>query len=225
MAETSPVGDLANAGVSAVEEALDQVPLLAWMRGRYNELELTALEHLRDRLGVDDLRALMSTEAADELETPADSAQQAFEALLAEGDDQSPADARAAHHLWVVRSLVPDEARMLRRLADGSEHPVIHAHEGSQAIVSNHTALARNARVRAVELGPVYLRHLLDLGLVELVPYRGGDDYEFELLEAETPVRSVMARYDHRKVVKPRIVRQLVRLSPVGRRFYDACNP
>ena len=42
---------------------------------------------------------------------------------------------------------------------------------------------------------------------------------EFELLESETAVRRVLAPYDHRKLIKPRLTRQVVRLSEDGRAF------
>jgi hypothetical protein len=121
----------------------------------------------------------------------------------------------------VALSLVPDEAKILRALADGTEHAVIQAHDGSVPLVVNHSAVGRNARVHSRELTPSYVTHLLELGLVELAPYQGHDLMEFELLESETAVRDVLAPYDHRKLRKPRITRQVLRLSPAGRVFCE----
>jgi hypothetical protein len=138
---------------------------------------------------------------------------------LAAAEAQSPAEARAAARLRVALSLVPDEAKILRALADGTEHAVIQAHDGTVPLVVNHSAVGRNARVHSRELTPGYVTHLLELGLVELAPYLGTDLMEFELLESETAVRDVLAPYDHRKLRKPRITRQVLRLSPAGRDF------
>jgi hypothetical protein len=121
--------------------------------------------------------------------------------------------------LRTALELLPDEARILAHLADGSAQPVIQAHVGGQHVVRNHSSVGRAARVHSQDLTPSYVTHLLDLGLVELVPHEGDDLMEFELLEAETAVRDVLGPYDHRKVVKPRITRQLVRLSADGRAF------
>ena len=70
-----------------------------------------------------------------------------------------------------------------------------------------------------------YVTHLLNLGLAELVPYEGRSFYEWEIIETETEVREVLSRYDHRKLKKPRLSRQLLRLSPAGRAFCDQCIP
>jgi hypothetical protein len=139
--------------------------------------------------------------------------------LLVTAEDQTPAEARAAAMLRTAHELLPDEARILARLADGSRHPVIQAHLGGRHVVRNHSSVGRAARVHSQELTPSYVTHLLDLGLVELVPHEEGDVIEFELLEAETSVRAVLGPYDHRKLVKPRITRQLVQLSEDGRAF------
>ena len=83
--------------------------------------------------------------------------------------------------------------------------------------------MGRNARVHSQELTATYVTHLLELGLVELAPYEGDDLMEFELLESETAVRDVLAPYDHRKLRKPRITRQVVRLDAAGRAFCEEC--
>ncbi|MGH9139466.1 MAG: Abi-alpha family protein, partial [Acidimicrobiales bacterium] len=153
------------------------------------------------------------------------SAADEFGALLREAETQSPTQARDAAILRTVRELVPDEARILRRLADGAEDAVLQAYDGSDHILVNRSNVGRNAKVHSQDLTPNYVTHLLELGLVELMPYEDKDLYEYELLESETSARDILSHYDHRKLTKPKMVRQLLRLSDAGRKFCDVCMP
>jgi hypothetical protein len=213
VADQLPGGRLVHAWLDVAEAMVDRIPAAAWVADRVDEVERALLLALRERL--DDLqepRADVPTVASP---TVADHVQR----LLAAAEEQTPAQARSAAMLRTALDLLPDEARILARLADGSAHPVIQAHVGGRPVVANHSSVGRAARVHSQDLTPSYVTHLLDLGLVELVPHDGDDLMEFELLEAETAVREVLGPYDHRKVVKPRITRQLVRLSADGRAF------
>ena len=213
-----PGGTLVNAWLDGVDRLVDQVPAAAWVRGRVEEVERAALERLAERL---EELVPSSSNGSSGGEERATTAAQHLARLLAAAESQSPAEARAAARLRVALSLVPDEAKILRALADGTEHAVIQAHDGNAALVVNHSAVGRNARVHSRELTSGYVTHLLELGLVELSPYQGHDLMEFELLESETAVREVLAPYDHRKLRKPRITRQVVRLSAAGRAFCE----
>jgi len=213
-----PGGGLVNHWLDEVDRLVDQVPAAAWARGRFEEVERATLERLAERLE-ELVPQRTAREEADE--QPARSAAEHVAALLAAAEAQSPAEARAAAWLRIALSLVPDEAKILRTLADGSEHAVIQAHDGSVPLVVNHSAVGRNARVHSRDLTPDYVTHLLELGLVELAPFTGTDLMEFELLESETAVRDVLAPYDHRKLRKPRITRQVLRLSAAGRAFCE----
>jgi hypothetical protein len=216
VAEQLPGGGLVQAWIDVVDELVERVPAAAWMADRVDDVERAVLEALRERL--EDLQAAPAGEP--QVGDPArPSVADHVRQLLVTAEEQTPAEARAAAMLRTALELLPDEARILARLADGSEDPVIQAHVGGQHVVRNHSAVGRNARVHSQDLTATYVTHLLELGLVELVPYDGNDLMEFELLESETAARDVLAPYDHRKVVKPRVTRQLVRLSADGRAF------
>lgn len=215
LADQFPGGARVNTWLDTVDELVDRVPAAAWVVGRVDEVERAVVEALRERL--DDLNATGGSDAPSERSRT--SVAEHFTELLETAQNQSPAEARAAAMLRTALSLLPDEARILARLADGSEHAVLQAHVGSEHVVVNHSAVGRNARVHSQDLTPTYVTHLLELGLVELVPYEGRDLMEFELLESETAVRRVLAPYDHRKLTKPRLTRQVVRLSEDGRAF------
>ena len=223
IAEQLPGGGLVQAWIDVVDELIERVPVAAWLADRVDDVERAILEALRERL--DDLQAdpgetpVAGSGVASATGASRPSVAQHVRQLLATAEDQTPAEARAAAMLRIALELLPDEARILARLADGSADPVIQAHVGGQHVVRNHSAVGRNARVHSQDLTSTYVTHLLELGLVELVPYDGNDLMEFELLESETAARDVLSPYDHRKVVKPRVTRQLVRLSADGRAF------
>ena len=212
VADQLPGGGLVHAWLDVAEAMVDRVPAASWVADRVDDVERALLVALRERL--------------DELQQPkadgptaAPTVAEHVRRLLATAEEQTPAEARSAAMLRTALELLPDEARILARLADGSADPVIQAHVGGQHVVRNHSSIGRAARVHSQDLTASYVTHLLDLGLVELVPHEGDDLMEFELLEAETAVRDVLGPYDHRKVVKPKITRQLVRLSADGRAF------
>ncbi len=227
VADRVPGGSIARVGLDAAGRIVDQVPALAWARSRIDEVEREALQALRDRLAQLDGAVPGGGLSVGPLTpaTRASSAADEFAALLRAAEDQSAADARASALLRIIRELVPDEARIIRTLADGSEYAVIQAYDGSDHIVVNHSSVGRQAKVHSQDLTPSYVSHLLEMGLVELVPYTGSNLMEYELLESETPVRKVLSPYDHRKLMKPRIVRQVVRLSAKGADFCAVCLP
>ena len=212
VADQLPGGGLVHAWLDVAEEMVERIPAAAWVADRVDDVERALLVALRERL--DELQQPKA-----EAPATAPSVAGHVRQLLATAEEQTPAEARSAAMLRTALELRPDEARILARLADGSEHPTIQAHVGGQHVVRNHSSVGRAARVHSQDLTPTYVTHLLELGLVELVPFEGSELMEFELLEAETAVRDVLGPYDHRKVVKPKVTRQLVRLSADGRAF------
>jgi hypothetical protein len=215
VADQLPGGGLVHAWLDVAEAMVDRVPAAAWVADRMDDVERVLLVALRERL--DELQQPKADGPTDPAAAP--TVAEHVRRLLATAEVQTPAEARSAAMLRTALELLPDEARILAHLADGSAQPVIKAHVGGQHVVRNHSSVGRAARVHSQDLTPSYVTHLLDLGLVELVPHEGDDLMEFELLEAETAVREVLGPYDHRKLVKPRVTRQLVRLSADGRAF------
>jgi hypothetical protein len=231
-----PAGPIVMDGVERIDRVVDQVPVLSWCRHRVADMESELLLALRDRLALldtplaratlipftpSDTQALVPALPATDDRAPSE----VFAALLHVAEVQSPAEARHDNLLRMIDSLVPDEARIILALADGSQHAVLQAHDGETQIVFNRSSVGRTAKVRAQERTSEYVTHLLALDLVELVPYEGRSFYEWELIESETDVRAVLARFDHRKLRKPKLTRQLLRLSEAGRAFCELCVP
>ncbi len=231
-----PGGSLAVGGMDRADLVVDQVPLLAWARTRLYEVETETVLVLRDRLerlegalplsmvapmATTPIPTTVSVVSTNGGRSPAE----AFAALLRTGETQSPAAAREAAVMRTIHELLPDEARILLTMSSGSVQAVLQAYDGDEQIICNKSNVGRNAKVRAQDLTTRYVTHLLELGLVELIPYQGREFYEWEMIEAETEVREVLGRYDHRKLIKPKLVRQILRLSPTGRAFCDVCIP
>jgi hypothetical protein len=231
-----PGGALAVAGMERVDRVVEQVPVLAWVRTRLYELEDDIFLALRDRLTTVDGTLSMSTlvpfaPASRQAVVPATSINgpgspaDAFAILLGTSETQSPDAARRQNVMRLIDELVPDEARILFAMSDGSQYAVLQAMDGDDHILVNQSNVGRGAKVHAQDQTTAYVTHLLHLGLVELVPYEGRSFYEWEMIETETHVREVLARYDHRKLRKPKVIRQILRLSPAGRAFCDRCIP
>jgi len=229
-----PGGSVVVAGLARADRVVDHVPVLAWVRTRFYEIEEAALVAIRDRLfptdglrSVSDLVPFSATPppVAVVASNTAISPREAFAALLEMSERQTPAAARQRSVMRTLSQLLPDEARVLLALSDGGQRAVLQVHDGDDHLVQNRSSVGRAAKVHANDLTSTYVTHLLELGLAELVPYEGRSFYEWEMLETETEVRDVLGRYDHRKLKKPKVTRQILRLSPAGGAFCDLCIP
>jgi hypothetical protein len=131
----------------------------------------------------------------------------------------------------ILRQLVPDEARMLAALSEGSGYPLVHvASRGpfggiKRLVLENASTVGSAAGARLAADTPRFVTHLLQLGLVDIDPEDRALAVQYDILLADDLVRAaeVEARADGRGA--PRIIRQTVRLSELGRRFWQACHP
>jgi hypothetical protein len=140
---------------------------------------------------------------------------------------------QSEHQLYagILRQLVPDEARMLAALSDGSVYPVIHvASRGAMGgikrlVLENASTVGKAAGTRLSANTPTFLSHLLRLGLVDIDPEDRALDVQYDILRTDDLVRAAEdeARIDGRGGA--RIIKQTVRMSELGKRFWDACHP
>lgn len=140
----------------------------------------------------------------------------------------SPDKSRDALYLDLLEALVPDEARILAALSDGSAYPVIHVAEpgsgGSAAYaLKNASTVGRSAGVSLPRYTPLYLTRMLDLGLVRLGPEATSmyDEYEMLLTDSVVNVALATAR---RGVRSARVVRRTVRISDLGQELWEAAK-
>lgn len=211
-------------GATAVEAELQQ-------------LERTVLGELRRRL--DNVDPLHDPRATDD--GPADSAPKAaappkqteplrvaMAELLVRSMEQTKQRAKEYLYLTVLRQLLPDEARILAALADGSAYPVIHVDcrtgvSGSRRLLANASTVGRSAGASELSSVPRYVTRLLHLDLVELDDADPTLSVHYDILLTDDRVRA--AEEAARSSGRARIVRQTVRISSLGRELWDACHP
>jgi hypothetical protein len=159
-------------------------------------------------------------------DAPEPSPTQLMDSLLRRSIDQDPAAGERSLVDLMIRELVPDEARMLAALSDGSAFPVIDVvarggGESGRVLLGNASSLGRQAGVVLPERVPVYLTHMLALGLAQ----RGGEDpklrEEYEILLTEPAVMKARA-HPPAGLRRPRTVRATVRISDLGRSVWTA---
>ncbi len=126
----------------------------------------------------------------------------------------------------VLRQLVPDEARIIAALADGTPRPLIHVAERNaigatqRTVLANASTVGKNAGVAVPELVPTYLTRLYRLGLVEVGEEDPDLGDQYDILLTDQTVRGAAA-----EAKRPRFIRHTVRLSTFGRMFWAECDP
>jgi len=140
----------------------------------------------------------------------------------------SPDKSRDALYLDLLGSLVPDEARILAALSDGSSYPVIHVAEpgtGGSTVyaLKNASTVGRSAGVSLPRYTPLYLTRMLRLGLVRLGPEAASMYDEYEMLLTDSVVNIALATA-RRGVRAARVIRRTVRISDLGQELWEAAK-
>jgi hypothetical protein len=152
-----------------------------------------------------------------------------MERMLRRSMDQTPSDSRRSLFEHVIRELVPDEARILAALADGSTYPLLDViapalGSAGRLILRNASNVGRAAGVAEPALVPIYVTHLLQLGLADTGQEDSDLQDEYEILLTESLVKSAYAEAAKASRRSPRIVRGTLRISALGRDFWAACR-
>lgn len=154
-----------------------------------------------------------------------------LDGLLARSVGQSTTGSRLELHEALLGQLVPDEARILAALSDGGVAAVVHVLPRSRRsgtnlpLIENASSVGRAAGVALPEMVPVYVTHLVQLGLVELGPEDDALKGDYELVMTETVVREALSQAGRRSVLPPRVTRQTLQLSDLGRSLWASCRP
>jgi hypothetical protein len=150
--------------------------------------------------------------------------------LLDRALEQTPAASRKDLYEAIIVQLVPDEARILAALSDGSAASVVNVYAWSRAgilgqpVLANASLVGRTANVTLPRFTPVYVGHLLSLGLVSMGPEDPSLKIDYEILMAEDAVRAALEQASLGPL-SPRVERQTMRLSELGRELWVACGP
>jgi hypothetical protein len=130
----------------------------------------------------------------------------------------------------IISQLVPDEARILSALADGSRFAALDVvrkprRGRARVLLANASSVGRQAGLVSPENTPTYLTRLLGFGLVE---FRSEDEdlaTQYDILAAESEIRRLVDRTPRRRGGSIRIDRKTLRMSEFGHRFWAAADP
>ena len=151
-----------------------------------------------------------------------------MEALLTQSMHDSPTESRRTLHEVLVSQLVPDEARILSALSDGSRYPLVHIAEpgvGSyqKTVLENASSVGRAAGVALPDRVHLYVSHLRRLGLVESGPEDHSLKDDYDILLTEPKLRAAIAA-TAKGPRGARVIRRTVRISDLGRELWEAAR-
>lgn len=153
----------------------------------------------------------------------------ALHALLDRSMYSRPDESRTTLYSALLQNLLPDEARILAALSDGSSFPVIDVAEpvlgtSSAFVLTNASTVGRSAGVSLPNCTPVYISRLVQAGLAAIGPEGGNsmyDDYEMLLTDAAVNLALAKAR---RGVRSARVIRRTVRITELGQEMWEAAK-
>jgi hypothetical protein len=152
-----------------------------------------------------------------------------LQSLLMRSQEISREQAETAFFQQLLAQMVPDQARILAALSDGSPYPTLELWAGGKfgfsmsPVLTGISSVGRNAGVLCPDLTSAYLRGLINMGLVEMDAGKDADLLKYELLETDSLLRQAVdnCRAAGRRC---RIVRHTVRITPLGQRLWTACH-
>lgn len=131
----------------------------------------------------------------------------------------------------IISQLVPDEARILAALADGSTFAALDVvakplgRSATRTVLANISTVGRSAGVALPDNVATYITRLYRFGLVEFGPADPALTMQFDILATEAPVQAAEATIEARKQGSPKLVRKTLAMSQFGREFWAACDP
>jgi hypothetical protein len=138
--------------------------------------------------------------------------------LLRRSIGQTPAEGERSLVEMLVRELVPDEARILAAMADGTTFPVLHL----EGVIANVSSVGRAAGVVLPERVPTYVSHLRNLDLVSFGPEDPSLREEYDILLTDSAV--LKARSLAGRMRRVRIQRATLRVSDLGAAVWAECS-
>lgn len=215
--------------LALAHQAARQVPGVSLTEREMQRVERAVLRQLRDRLdSVDDSSGLPLAAPAPEAAPDEASAPSVLLAgLLQDSVEQTTPAARTRLHRWLLQQLLPDQARILAALSDGSAYPLVHVvRKGpmggtGEPVLQNASTVGRAAGVALADQVPLYLTHLRALGLVEVGPEDETLREGYDIAETDAIVRAALEGAAGNGV---RTSRRTVRMSALGHDLWSACQ-
>lgn len=149
--------------------------------------------------------------------------------LLQVSMEQTREQAQAAFFGQILRNMLPDEARILSALSGDSTYPLINVMStsllgmGGKPMLECVSNVGKNAGALCPDLVPVYVQRLRSWGLVALDPENPSQNTQYEMLETDTAVRTMIDKII-RSGHKGQIQRRTLRMSDFGNALWAACR-
>ncbi len=127
----------------------------------------------------------------------------------------------------ILSDLAPDEARILRLLAEHGPQPAVDVRSGlafvpgSRLVAQGYTMIGAEAGCRFPDQVPAYLSNLNRLGLIWFTREPIVDNERYQVLEVQPQVLEALdeaGRFSH-------IVRRSIRMTPLGADFCEVALP
>lgn len=199
---------------------------------QFRKAEKAVLDEVRRRLDAEEtFTERLIGESPAVVDGQVDAVRSALAELLRMSTELDRKAGREYLFLSIVRQLVPDEARILAALSDGSVYALVHvagrsALGGPQRIVlRNASSVGRAAGVMLPDLVPNYVTRLESLGVVEVGPEDPALGVQYDILLTEDRVRAAEEEVRTVRKLTPRYARRTLRLSTLGEQFWAAADP
>ena len=171
---------------------------------------------------------LMTPDAAEaEREEARKSLRERGEELLRESADVNFDEGSHPAYARILEDLAPDEARILRMLAEAGPQPAVDIRSGlvplkstSELVAAGLSMIGAEAGCRHLEDVPAYLNNLFRLGLIWFSSEPLHDPLRYQVLEAQPEVADALDGAGH-----TRTVRRSIHLTPFGADFCELCLP
>jgi hypothetical protein len=179
---------------------------------------------LRSRL---DAGAPLAISAVTSFASSPASVQAKMSSLLDSALSQSSAASRQMLFHKILDQIVPDEARIVGALSDGSTSPLIHVYGRTRAglvgevVLENFSLIGKTANLGLPQLTPTYVSHLLSMGLLETGPEDPALKEEYEILAADITVLKAIKKAA-RGPIPARVDKYTLRLSGLGLELWAA---
>jgi len=185
----------------------------------------------RRLLGIRDPRDDVMESTAVEIDAPADSAARSLRdrgaELLRHSADVHFDEGAHPAYARILDDLAPDEARILRMLAEQGPQPAVDVRSGilplkstSELVAAGINMIGTEAGCRHLEDVPAYLNNLFRLGLIWFSSEPLPDPLRYQVLEAQPEVGKALDAVRH-----TRTVRRSIHLTPFGADFCRRCLP
>jgi len=222
-------------GGALANRVLKRMPGGSFVQEQLERIEHRVLSELKQRLDKVERSATVSV-LAFSVETDASSKKRGPHApgellreLLEISGEQSREQAQHSYYMAALKSLVPDEARILSALSDSPGFPLLHVMAGSRLggathpVLQNVSNVGKIAGVRLIDLTPHYIRRLRDWDLVQNSPEAPELKTSYEILETDDEVRKTVERIK-KSGQRDAILRRTLKISDLGRALWEACR-